>query len=115
MGSVKLKGVWFIKVKKFNQPEENLIPMSKDNIVVINNLNLKENFSFPITFEEIHKLRPINKKNTVAEAKNKPTLENKLIKNTCEKPKASNHKKSVYIVTTVDINIKVIIVNHTNR
>ena len=104
-----------MKVKKFNQPEENLIPMSKDNIAVIDNLNLKENFSFPITFEEIHKLRPINKKNTIAETKNKPALENKVIKNTCEKPKALNHKKSVYIVTTVDTNIKIIIVNHINR
>jgi hypothetical protein len=57
----------------------------------------------------------INEKNIIVEAKNKPILDNKLIKNTCEKPKASNHKKSVYKLTKVDINIKAIIVNHTNK
>ena len=63
----------------------------------------------------MHRLILINEKNIIVEAKNKPILDNKLIKNTCEKPKASNHKKSVYKLTKVDINIKAIIVNHTNK
>tara|TARA_Y100000310_G_scaffold345826_1_gene470638 strand:- start:2628 stop:2915 length:288 start_codon:yes stop_codon:yes gene_type:complete len=66
-------------------------------------LNLKGNLSFPVIFDDIHRLMIANKKNIKNAAANKLILENRLIKKISLKPSASNHKKLVYILAKLVI------------
>ncbi len=86
-----------------SHPEEANAPTMIDNIAMINHLILKEINFFFVNFDDIQRLIVMNKKKIKAAIKNNLILEKRLIKKIWEKPKASNHKKSVYNPTTVDI------------
>jgi len=98
-----LNGVCLRNCKTLNHPEETLIPTKTDTARVINSLNLKGNLSFSVNLDDIQRLIIANKKKTMAAAKNRLILEKRLIKKIFLKPKASNHKKSVYRLTKPDI------------
>jgi len=74
-----------------------------DKIMAIDNLILKETIFFLLDFDDIQRLIAANARKIKAEAKNNLILEKKVIKKICEKPKALNHKKSVYNPIMVDI------------
>ncbi len=65
-----------------------------DNKSTITSLSLADmRFFFALfSFDEIHRLRPANKKKAMAPTKNKIIFDWRLIKKICEKPNASNQK-----------------------
>lgn len=89
--------------RNLNHPEDANTPAMIDKIMAIDNLILKETIFFLLDFDDIQRLIAANARKIKAEAKNNLILEKKVIKKICEKPKALNHKKSVYNPIMVDI------------
>ena len=105
IGSLRLKDIWLRYCRTLNQPEEAVRPTMNDIIVTMNSLILKGTTFFAVIFDETQRLATRNKKRNKLVAKNNLILEKRLIRKICEKPKASNQRKSVYNPAKAEIEI----------
>jgi hypothetical protein len=71
--------------RNLSQFEEKRMPITTDNIAMINNFNLKEMFLFSVIFEDIQTLIVTKRKKTAAAIANNLILEKRVIRKICSK------------------------------